>query len=156
MLKAGIITGIFGLFLGVGVALVSPLCVPCVALFLGLIAGFLSGLFDKPREGTETIKTGALAGLITGIILALGQFSGAAINSIVVGPEGAAQFMGNWGMYPNVDATVYWIGMLGTTLCFGFLDILLVAGFGVLGGLGWGVFLRKDDPSQAIMIDIDT
>ncbi len=38
----------------------------------------------------------------------------------------------------------YWAGLIGSTVCFGLLDIALMAGFGVVGALAWGKFLRKN------------
>jgi len=155
MLKAGIITGMVGLFFAVGLTLLSPVCVPCLALFLGIVAGFLAGGFDKPGEGSATVKTGALAGLIAGIVLALGQIIGAGINSILVGPEGTAQLLESFGMYSGIDATGYWLIVACSTLCFGVIDMVLMAGFGVLGALVWGVFLRKDVPSPSKEMEMD-
>jgi hypothetical protein len=150
MAKAGIIVGVVALLFGVGVALLSPLCVPCITLLLGIAAGFLAGVFDKPAEGNETLKTGAFAGLIGGAGLVLGQLAGAIINAIVVGPEGAAQLLENLGMQTGGPASIegsYWIGVVGSTVCLGGFDLVLMAGFGVLGALAWGKFIRKDDDS---------
>lgn len=155
MFKAGIIIGLVALLFAVGVALLSPLCVPCLTLLLGLGAGFLAGVFEQPEEGNETLKTGAIAGVIAGIGMALGQAIGAVINSIIVGPEGAAQLLENFGFQTGGQAAIgssYWIGIIGGTVCFGLVDIALMAGFGVLGALAWGKFLRKNSESSAEVV----
>jgi len=151
MLKAGIIIGLVALLFAVGVALISPLCVPCLSLLLGLGAGYLAGVFEKPEEGNQTLKIGALAGVIGGIGMALGQVIGAVINSIIVGPEGAAQMIESFGLQTGGPAAIgssYWFGVIGGTVCFGLVDIALMAGFGVLGALAWGKFQRKNSGSS--------
>ena len=151
MLKAGIIIGFVALLFAVGVALLSPICVPCLSLLLGLGAGFLAGVFEKPEEGNETLRIGALAGVIGGIGMAFGQLIGAVINSIIVGPEGTAQLIESFGFQTGGLAEIglsYWAGLIGSTVCFGLLDIALMAGFGVVGALAWGKFLRKNTGSS--------
>jgi hypothetical protein len=151
MLKAGIIVGLIAFLFAVGVALLSPLCVPCLSLLLGLGAGYLAGVFEKPEEGNETLKIGAIAGVIGGIGMALGQVIGAVINSIIVGPERAAQILESFGLQTGGQTAIgssYWIGIIGGTVCFGLLDIAFMAGFGVLGALAWGKFQRKNSGSS--------
>lgn len=153
MVKAGVITGAVSLVLGIGFALLSPICVPCIALFLGIGAGFLAGMFDKPLVGNETLKTGALAGVISGIGLALGQTIGAVLNSILVGPERAARMLENLGVQAGGTTIVgpgYWAGVIGSTVCFGVVDVVLMAIFGILGALAWGAFLRRNEDSGII------
>ncbi len=152
MIKAGIIVGFIAMFFAVGVALLSPVCVPCVALLLGIAAGFLGGMFEKPAEGKETTRVGGLAGLISGIGIALGQLIGAIVNSQLVGPDGAAEMMRNFGLQgggAGAFENSYWVGVVASTVCFGLLDIVLMAGLGVVGALMWGKFMRKNDrPGQ--------
>ncbi len=151
MLKAGIIIGFAALLFAVGAALLSPICVPCLSLLLGLGAGYLAGVFEKPEEGNETLRTGALAGVISGIGMALGQVIGAVINSKIVGPEGAAHMIESFGLQtggPVAIGSSYWVGLIGSTVCFGLLDIVLMAGFGVVGALAWGKFSRKNAGSS--------
>jgi hypothetical protein len=155
MLKAGIITGVIGIIFGIGITLALPICVPCITVFLGVIAGFLAGVFDQPGEGSQTMKTGALAGLVAGILLAFGQIIGTGINSIFVGPESANQFLESFGMYSDFDSTFYYVIMACSTMCFGLIDIILMTGFGFLGALIWGVFLRKNDPISATEMGIN-
>jgi hypothetical protein len=145
MIVSGIIIVVISLVIAFGLALLSPLCVPCIVLFLGLVAGFAAGVLNKPDEG-ETIKIGALAGTISGIGAALGQVIGAAVNSILVGPEGAARLLGDFGIAaggPTTISSAYWAGIISSTLCLSLLDIVLMAGFGALGSLAWGKLLRK-------------
>lgn len=147
MWKAGLIVGGISVLLAVGLAIVSPLCVPCMSVLLGLVGGYLAGVFDKPIEGRETMKAGAYAGGIGGVGAILGQAFGAVVNATLVGPERAAQIMRQFGIYSGNQAgfeSSYWLGVIGSTMCFSVLDILLMAGFGVLGALAWGRFTRAE------------
>lgn len=140
MLKSSLIIGVAAFLLGTGIALLSPLCVPCVAIFLGLAAGGLAGVFDKPLSSSASAKGGALAGAIGGIGAILGQMAGAGVNAVLVGPEGAQAFMQQFGMpLPSSGnfGAAYYFGVFGSACCVGLLDIALIAGLGAVGGLFW-------------------
>lgn len=139
MYRAGWIVGAVALFVAAGAALLSPVCAPCFSIFLGLGAGYLAGVFDKPATSTATSKVGAIGGAIGGGGAILGQIIGALINSSIVGPEGLQNIYQKLGVPTaslNLSQT-YWIGMVGGTLCFSVLDIIVMAGFGAVGGLLW-------------------
>jgi hypothetical protein len=140
MLKSGLIAGAVTFVLALGFTLLSPLCVPCLALLLGLGAGFLAGVFDKPLDNSNAAKSGAGAGAIGGIGAIIGQMVGAVLNSIIVGPETAAALMEQLGLPapdPNSLGAGYWVGIVGSGCCFGLLDVALMAGLGALGGILW-------------------
>ncbi len=140
MYKSGIILAVVALVIAVGLTLLSPICPPCAALFLGLGAGFLAGVFDKPQDNNESAKIGAIAGGIGGVGALLGQFAGAGLNAWLVGPEKAAQIMEQLGVDAGGQAgfgSGYWIGIVGSAVCVGLLDVALMAGFGAVGGLLW-------------------
>ncbi len=152
MFKSGVIFAAVSLLLATGSTLLSPMCVPCLALFLGLGAGFLAGVFDKPADGGKSAKTGAVAGAIGGIGAIVGQMIGAGLNALLVGPEGAARLMEQWGLEVGRQAGVetgYWAGVIGSALCFSVLDIALMAGFGALGCMAWqGLMAKKKETSS--------
>jgi hypothetical protein len=138
MLKSGLI------FLGVSVvlaaigAVISPICVPCLALFLGVGAGYVAGLFDKPASNGATAKSGAGAGAIGGAGSLVGHFVGGAINAVVVGPEGASDLMRQLGIDTGGSSPGnYYFGVFGAACCLGLFEIVLMAGLGALGGLLW-------------------
>ena len=92
MIQASLICGVVGLVLAALAAVVFPLgCNPCAAAFVGLAAGALASVFDKPLLSGESAKKGAAAGAIANIGNLIGQMIGATINVFLVGPEGAAQ-----------------------------------------------------------------
>lgn len=140
MLKSGLIIGIVAFVIGVAITLLSPLCVPCLAIFLGLAAGGLTGVFDKPLDNRAAAKSGALAGGIGGIGAVLGQMTGAGINSVLVGPEAAQQVLRQFGMpVPTAGdfGAAYYLGVFSSACCIGLLDLALMAGLGAVGGLLW-------------------
>jgi hypothetical protein len=140
MLKSGLIFGAIALLLSAGAALLSPLCVPCLALFLGLGAGYVAGVFDKPADNGASTKSGALSGVISGLGALLGQLIGAAINGSMVGPERAASILQQFGLPTGNGAGFgpgYWAGLFASGCCLGILDIALMAGLGALGGVLW-------------------
>lgn len=148
MKKSGLILGLVALVVAVGGTVISPLCTPCLVLFVGAIAGYLAGVFDKPTEKASAVKSGALAGLLASIGAILGQIGGSVINGIVVGPEGAMNLVRQLGFSAGgADmSSVYWISLVISTLCFGLLNIALMAGTGALGGLLWNQFNNKNNP----------
>jgi len=143
MLKSGLILGVVALLLTIGAALLSPLCVPCLTLFLGLGAGYLAGVFDKPFDNRGSARSGAFAGAIGGIGALIGQAVGAVINSQLVGPGEAIRLIRQLGIQlplgttPADIATGYWGTIIGSTGCLGLFDVALMAGLGALGGLLW-------------------
>jgi hypothetical protein len=67
MLKSGLIVGAVMLVLSLGGSLITPLCVPCLALIVGIGAGYLAGTFDKPLASGASAQVGAGAGAIAGV-----------------------------------------------------------------------------------------
>lgn len=147
MYRSGIILAIISLVVAIGATLLSPLCTPCASLFLGVAAGFLAGVFDSPQDNNASAKAGAIAGAIGGIGAMLGQFVGAGVNGALMGPEQTAQLLEQFGL--NVAgqtdiASTYWISLVGGAVCFGLLDVALMAGLGAVGGLLWWQITGKN------------
>jgi hypothetical protein len=137
MLKSGLIIGVVMLVLTIGVALITPLCVPCLALLAGAGAGYLASVFDKPSASGASAQTGAGAGAIGGVGALIGHLAGGVANVILVGPEGAADLLQGLGLPTSSAPTGYYAGTIGGTCCFGLVEVLLMAGLGALGGLLW-------------------
>lgn len=139
MLKSGLIIGGVMLVLAIGGSLLSPLCVPCLALFAGLGAGYLAGMFDKPGLQNTTVRSGASAGAIGGVGALIGQFIGGGINAVMVGPEGAQQLLQQLSpeLAGSSDPTFYYAGVFGLACCVGLFNVGLMAGLGALGGMLW-------------------
>ena len=154
MKKAASIIGGIALIFSLGTTLLSPLCVPCLTPFLGLAAGYLAGVFDKPSEQKPSVKIGAWAGLFGGVGMLLGQFLGTLMNGLLVGPEGAATFLNDMGFFvggPAQVAKYYWPSLIGVTACLTLFNIALMAGLGALGSWVWWQFAgSKGDIGEVI------
>ncbi len=137
MIKAGLILGAVMLVLGIGGSLITPLCVPCIALAAGLGAGYLAGVYDKPLTSGGGAKVGAIAGAIGGAGALLGQIIGGILNALIVKPEGVIEMMEQFGLPTMPDPSFYYISFIGGGVCFGVLDVVLMAGLGALGGILW-------------------
>jgi hypothetical protein len=137
MVKAGLILGIVMLVLGAGGSLITPICVPCIALIAGAGAGYLACVYAKPATSGGTAKVGAGAGTISGAGALIGQVIGGILNAVIVGPEGAVAVAEAWGLPVSPDPNIYYVSFIGSGLCFGILDVLLMAGLGALGGILW-------------------
>ena len=140
MLKSGLIVGVLAFLVSVGVGLLIPLCVPCLALFFGVAAGYLAGVFDKPASNEGSARAGALAGVIGGIGAMLGQIVASAVRAFLISPAQAAQIANGLGLPTGSGSTFassYWAGMIGGTVCFSALDIVFMAALGALGGVIW-------------------
>jgi len=138
MVRSGLILAAVALIFSASATLISPLCTPCLAIFMGFFAGYLAGIQDKPRDEAKAAKMGGGAGAIGGVGALLGQFIGAAINARMVGPEGAMDMLSQFNIPLDMDITIpYWAGVVSSAFCFGLLNILLMAGLGALGGYLW-------------------
>jgi len=142
MWKSGLIIGavVFGL---VAVAtMLMPICASCVALFAGLLAGYLAGVFEKPRELNQAVKAGVVAGGIGGLGAILGGVMGGLGNALVfgmVGPEQYSQMITLCGVPSMTQVTTgeLYLITLGTPICIGLFNIVLMAGLGALGAVIW-------------------
>lgn len=140
MKKSGLIAGVVALLFSFGASIISPICVPCLTLAIGLLAGYLAGMFDMPVDQNHAIKAGTLAGLLGGIGTLLGQILGAVFNAVMVGPEGTARMLAQMGFFagsPSQIAEFYWTVITVSTACLVVFDAALMSGFGALGGLLW-------------------
>jgi hypothetical protein len=152
MKKSALIFALVAFVAIILVSLITPFCTPCLALLVGALAGYLACVFDKPVEKSVAVKKGALAGLLGGIGAILGQIVGSIINGATVGPQGAADLLRQLGLSTggaSMDST-YWIALVISTLCFGLLNIGIMAGMGALGGLLWNSFNNKQVPPPAV------
>jgi hypothetical protein len=154
MFKSGLIIGIVGLIFGIGITLLTPLCVPCLALFLGLGAGFLANVFEKPVVQNRAVKSGAYSGAIAGIGVILGQVIGALINSFYVSEEAAMEMLKNFGFAVPADyGTLYSASQIIATICFSLLDIVFMVLMGMLGGFIWWK-MNGPKPSEPVVVDL--
>ncbi len=148
MIKAGLILGAVMLVLGIGGSLLSPLCVPCLAVIAGVGAGYLAGVFDKPLTSGGGAKVGAIAGAIGGAGALLGQIIGGILNSMLVDPQTVIDMLEQLGLPAAYDSSFVQLSQIGGGICFGLLDIVLMAGLGALGGILWQQIAGKNTNSN--------
>ncbi len=142
MLKAGLIVGAVMLVLGITFGFLFPLCVACLAIFAGVGAGYLAGVFDKPADQGSAAKSGASAGAIGGAGALIGQVIGGVASAAIQGPQAGAEIMRQLGVpvdTPTAGAGTagFYIGAFLSTCCFGLVSLALMAGLGALGGFIW-------------------
>jgi len=140
MVKSGLIAGALALVIAVIATYITPICTPCASLFIGLGAGYLADVFDKPSMNNSATRTGALGGAIGGVGASIGQLIGTVLNVMILGPQGALQLERLLGLQVEGGTTFtngYWVGAIGGAVCFSIIDILLMAAFGALGGIIW-------------------
>ena len=140
MVKSGLIFGAVMLFLGAGAALLMPLCGPCVALILGVAAGYFAGLFDKPTTSNDALQRAAGAGAIAGVGALVGQMAGGALNSLIYDPQTIESLFDSLGLYDSyvyVDSDTFLLYSILIGCCLGIINIALMALFGAFGGFLW-------------------
>ncbi len=142
MWKSGLIIGAVVFGLAALATLLAPICASCVGVFAGVLAGYLACVFEKPREINAAVKAGVIAGGVGGVGAILGGFMGGLVNSLVfgmAGPDQYLQMISLCGLPTSTQVTsgeVYLI-TLGTPICIGLFNIVLMAGFGALGAIFW-------------------
>jgi hypothetical protein len=138
MVKSGLIFGAVALVLILGSTLIHPLCAPCVGLFIGLAAGYVAGVFDKPINSGESIRKGGIAGAIAGALGFVGGFIGGVINGAVVNPSSVEAFTKLFGISNfNITQAEIWIYQLVFAVCVGLFNVIWMAILGVVGGALW-------------------
>jgi len=134
--KFGLIVGSIGLVLNLCVSFAWGICGPAIALLAGATAGFLAVHQEKALTKENGSRLGAIAGVIAGTLVLIGQLIGA------VGHLAYVQFNGItrvFGAPPSLSAdasrqVLYYGGGLSTGLCFGLLGITVAAIAGAAAG----------------------
>ncbi len=139
MVKSGLIFGVISVVFILGLAVfIEPVCAPCLGLILGLSAGYMAGVFDKPTNSGESTKKGGYTGAIVGAFGFVGGFIGSVINGMILNPGNIASFMSRIGINNFVISQAQiWASELGFAVCIGLFDILWMALLGVAGGALW-------------------
>jgi hypothetical protein len=145
MIKSGLISGaaMFLLVLG-SAAIFSPFCALCAPVLVGLLAGYLTGVFDKPAADA-LFKRAAGAGAIAGAFGVVAGMLAGVINAIVLqNPQ--YQFVNQAFNLPAADAGMVWAGQLGVNCCVGLLNVGLCAGLAAAGAAIWRSTAGKELP----------
>jgi len=146
MLKAGLVGAGVGFVLAMAAALITPLCNPCVALLLGLGAGALAAVWERPATSGASAGEGAKAGAIAAVGSLAGQMIGAVANGLIVGPGGVAELYRQFDIHVPMTPRTYWIANLGGNCLCAVINVALGAALGAVGGLLWYQISGKNQP----------
>ncbi len=142
MVKSSLIVGVATFILVVIGGVLSNVCClasPVLGILLGLAAGFLCSVFEKPAEAEKAAVRGAITGAITGGVGLVAQFIGQMIGQLVLG--------NNVACIPGMcSETAAPISQTSVTLfavfnsCF--YGLILVPIMAVLGAVGAVLWLK--------------
>src|SRR4030043_863777 len=158
MIKSGLIFGALAALLILGSStILTPLCAPCVGLFLGLLAGYVAVVFDKPASSRGAVRKGGMAGAITGGVAFLGSFIASIINGALVNPSNLEALYRTLGVNNmGIDQTTIWIGQIVGGCCIGLFNLIWMGVLGIAGGALWfqitgknqsGIIMPPEQPS---------
>ena len=144
--RIGLIVGAIGLVLNICVSGFLGFCGPVLSLTAGGLAGYLAVQKERPFTKNEGARVGATAGGIAGGLIILGQLLGGVAALAFMQASGAPTIL---GPMPDLNgdpagAVGFYVGGLGTALCFGVVGALLAAG----AGAGAGYLTTSDRPTM--------
>ncbi len=89
----------------------SPICSICVAIGLGLGAGYVAGVYDRPLSNDASLRAGLIAGALTGGLMIPGGIIAAVINAGSMQSGGGQALTEIFGLPPQ-PAEVFWAAQL--------------------------------------------
>lgn len=138
MLKAGLPGAVIGFIYVMAITLISPFCTLCFTPVLGISIGYLANRFDTPLTIEASLRSGAVAGVLTGLGALLGQMLGTVVYAILVAHwEQLPALIKQMGFSQMPDQSQYWQTTITAYSFCGLLNLALVAGLGAVGGLIW-------------------
>ncbi len=134
--RMGLIVGAIGLVLNICVAGFIGLCGPIVSLIAGAVAGFFAAQQERLVSKNEGARAGATAGAIAGGLIIIGQIIGGIAALFMMQSSGTAPI---FGQMPDPSSGLaaqlpFYLGGVGTAICFGIIGTLLAAGAGAGAG----------------------
>lgn len=141
--RIGLIVGAIGLLLNICVSGFIGLCGPVFSLIAGGVAGFLAAQQERLGVKGEGARAGATAGAIAGGLMILGQLIGGVATLLYYQVAGADTL---FGQVPSggAESIGYYLGGLGTGICFGLVGTALAAG----AGAGAGYLATQEGPQS--------
>lgn len=135
-IRIGLIVGTIGLALNVCVAGFVGFCGPFLSLVAGGIAGFFAARQEKPLTKGDGARAGATAGGIAGGLIIVGQVIGGVAALYLMQARGMDTILGQVpGAASGAAAqATFYLGGVGTALCFGIVGALLAAATGAGAG----------------------
>lgn len=144
-IKMGLAVGAVGLALNICVSGFVGFCGPLVSLIAGGAAGFFAAQQEKLPAKSDGAKAGATAGGIAGALVIIGQLIGGMAALAYMQMSGAQVPFGEVPTANSDPALMvgYYLGGIGTGLCFGIVGAVLAAGVGA----GAGYMATQEQPS---------
>lgn len=147
--KFGLIIGVVALILTVFASIICGLFGPFLAVLGGALAAFLA-IRQTATSKQEAAQDGAIAGLVVGAMMTVGQLIAAAINIIITRNTNTQPIIGT---LPGPDQQyLYWIMGPAVGLCFGIADVIAA----MLGGAGAGYLTapkQSDTPAGQWVVE---
>mgnify|MGYP000018976980 FL=1 len=145
--KYGLIIGLIGLIINTFVAAALGICGPVIALIGGAIAGFLAANEKKVAPKSENAKAGAIAGLIAGGLIFIGQVIGGVLALVLFRSTMVSDI---FGVSPSITEETsfqlgYYLGGFGIGMCLGAVDLIAAA----LAGAGTGYLIGGANPQTS-------
>ena len=152
MVKSGLIFGaISAILILASATILTPLCAPCLGLFLGILAGYVAGIFDKPTTSRDAVRKGGIAGVITGGLALAGSLLAGIINGAIINPSNLDAFYRTLGINNiPIDPTTIWIGQITGGCCIGLFNVFWMGILGVAGGALWFQISGKKLPGSML------
>jgi hypothetical protein len=114
-------------------------------LVSGLLAGYLTGVFDSPAVEERT-KRGASAGAIAGALALVAGLIAAIVNAVVLqNPDNQINELFD---VPATSPAMVWAGQIGVNLCIGLVNIALNAALGAGGIAIWSNTAGKNTNAE--------
>ncbi len=131
-MRFGLIVGVVGLLVNIPVSALMGICGPFVALIAGVLAGILAARGESPSSQADGARTGAIAGLVAGGLILVGQLIGGLLALTLIKSMGMPSILGM--SMPDLNDPVqvagYYGGGVGVGMCFGLLGAMLSAAAG--------------------------
>ena len=124
----------------VGGTLNSQQCVPCIAVFVGLAAGYWGARLSQPETQGLASRGGATVGAIGGLSTLVGHLVGGLIGATRLGPNGVADLARGLGLdlpTGTTSSAAYYQTTIGVAGCCGVVEVALMAGAGAVGAIIW-------------------
>ena len=142
-IRVGLIVGAIGLVLNICVSGFIGLCGPLFSLLAGGAAGFFAAQREKLGTKGDSARAGATAGGIAGGLMIIGQLIGGIAALAYMQYSGMQTILGQVPATGDPASSIgFYLGGLGTGICFGIVGAALAAG----AGAGAGYLGTPDQP----------
>jgi hypothetical protein len=138
--------------------LMSELCCcssPVAAVFLGLAAGVLCGVFEKPAQKSRALRRGAIAGAVAGTAALPAQVLGEIVVALALAGSGKVDIslFGVPAASATVDLWNWALNALFAATLYGLISAAIMAGTGAVGSGVWFRIHGKGKPESRSAVE---